>query len=187
MPSRAPGADLEEARSEAAELRVFEADLKRLENEREQALALLDQARTELEYHTVRAPRSGVIDELFIDPGEYVAAGQRALMMHDPENLWVKANIKETDLRHVRTGERVDIVVDAYPDEVRHGTVVRIGGAARSQFALLPNPNPSGNFTKTTQRIELKIALEAADGRLKPGMMVEVKIPRGAASSAPGP
>jgi membrane fusion protein (multidrug efflux system) len=73
----------------------------------------------------------------------------------------------------------VEIVVDAYSEETRTGTVVRIGGAVRSQFALLPNPNPSGNFTKTTQRIELKIELDEYDGRLKPGMMVEVKIPRG--------
>ena len=171
-------ADLAEAESEVAEIKVLEADRVRLNSERNQATLQLDQARTELSYHTIQATTDGVVDELFIDPGEYVAAGQRVLMMHDQQAIWVKANIKETDVRHVATGDRVEIVVDAYSDETRTGTVVRIGGAVRSQFALLPNPNPSGNFTKTTQRIEIKIELDEYDDRLKPGMMVEVKMPR---------
>ena len=171
-------ADLAEAESERAEVTVLEAGLLRLRNERNQAVLQLAQARTQLDYHTIDSPIDGVIDELFIDSGEYVAAGQRVLMMHDPQKIWVKANIKETDLRHVSIGDEVEVVVDAYPDSTRTGSVVRIGAAARSQFALLPNPNPSGNFTKTTQRIETKIELLEPDSRLKPGMMVEVKIPR---------
>jgi membrane fusion protein (multidrug efflux system) len=180
-------ADLAEARSEIAEIKVLEADRARVNNERSQATLQFDQARTELSYHTIQATTDGVIDELFIDPGEYVAAGQRVLMMHDQKDIWVKANIKETDVQHVATGDQVEIVVDAYSDETRTGTVVRIGGAVRSQFALLPNPNPSGNFTKTTQRIELKIELHDYDDRLKPGMMVEVKIPRARETPVSGP
>ena len=121
-------ADLAEAQSEVAEIKVLEADRARLNNERSQATLQFDQARTELSYHTIHATTDGVVDELFIDPGEYVAAGQRVLMMHDQRAIWVKANIKETDVRHVRTGEKVEIVVDAYSNETRTGTVVRIGG-----------------------------------------------------------
>jgi membrane fusion protein (multidrug efflux system) len=171
-------ADVAEAEAERAEVNVLEAGLLRLSNERNQAVLQLAQARTQLAYHTIDSPIDGVIDELFIDSGEYVAAGQRVLMMHNPQKIWVKANIKETDLRHVNVGDEVEVIVDAYPDTTRSGRVVRIGAAARSQFALLPNPNPSGNFTKTTQRIETKIELLEPDDKLKPGMMVEVKIPR---------
>jgi len=171
-------ADLAEAISERAEIDVLQANLQRLHSERTQAELKLEQASAELDYHTMLSPTDGVVDELFVDPGEFVAAGQRVLIMHDPAKIWIKANVKETDLKHISVGIEVSITVDAYPDETRSGTVRRIGGAARSQFALLPNPNPSGNFTKSTQRIETTIELEKHDPRLKPGMMVEIKLPR---------
>ncbi len=171
-------ADLAEATSERAELDILQANLQRLHSERTQAELKLEQASTELDYHTMLSPTDGVIDELFVDPGEFVASGQRVLVMHNPEKIWIKANVKETDLKHISVGGKVSITVDAYPDETRSGTVSRIGGAARSQFALLPNPNPSGNFTKSTQRVETTIELEKHDPRLKPGMMVEIKLPR---------
>src|SRR3546814_19334209 len=66
--------------------------------------------------------------------------------------------------------------LDAYPGEVFEGRVDRIGHAANSQFALLPRLNESGTFTKVTQRIEVRIAVDQRDGRLRPGMMVEVSI-----------
>jgi membrane fusion protein (multidrug efflux system) len=70
----------------------------------------------------------------------------------------------------------VAVHVDAYPDDVFEGTIERIGVAATSEFALLPNPNPSGNFTKVTQRLPVRIAIDQQDGRLRPGMMVVVDI-----------
>lgn len=169
---------LDQAHSEREEINVLHADLKRLRSERRRALLQRDQAQTLLDYHLIHSPTDGVLDELFVDSGEHVMPGQRLLMMHDPKGIWVKANIKETDLRFFDTGSRVDITVDAYPDSSYQGVVSRIGGAATSQFALLPNPNPSGNFTKTTQRVEVQIELDSVDPRLKPGMMVELKIPR---------
>jgi membrane fusion protein (multidrug efflux system) len=172
-------ADLSEVESERAEIDVLKADLHTLEQRREQALRQRERAYVDLVDHTLTSPIDGVIDELFIDPGEYVAPGQRLLIMHDTERVWVKANVKETDIRHLHEGQTVSVTVDAYPDQVRSGTVRRIGESATSQFALLPNPNPSGNFTKITQRLEVAIDLAEQDPRLKPGMMVEVKIRRG--------
>jgi membrane fusion protein (multidrug efflux system) len=67
--------------------------------------------------------------------------------------------------------------VDAYPGRVVHGEIYRIGQAATSKFALLPDPNPSGNFTKITQRLPVRIRLTDKDVELRPGMMVEVDIP----------
>ncbi len=172
-------ADLAEAEADRAEVAVLRSELDALRKQRIQALRQLDQARTELEYHAITSPVDGVVDELFVDQGEHVSTGQRVLVMHDPERIYVKANVKETDLRYFDEGDSVSIYVDAYPGEPRQGVVTRIGGAATSQFALLPNPNPSGNFTKITQRLEVNIELDEPDPRLKPGMMVEVKIPHG--------
>jgi len=70
----------------------------------------------------------------------------------------------------------VAISVDAYPDMDFHGEITRIGDTATSQFSLLPSTNPSGNFTKVTQRIQIEISIEQDRGWLRPGMMVEVAI-----------
>jgi len=88
----------------------------------------------------------------------------------------VDANVKETEIRHLKVGRRVKVTIDAYPGEIFEGTIARVGHAATSQFALLPNPNPSGNFTKVTQRLPVKIAVAQRDGKLRPGMMVEVVV-----------
>jgi membrane fusion protein, multidrug efflux system len=173
-------ADLAEAEAELAEVGVLRAELVALEQRRDMARYQLEQAEAVLSHHTITAPADGVVDALFVDPGEHVASSQRVLVMHDPAGVHVKANVKETDLRHFAAGDPVSIRVDAYPGRTRSGTVRRIGDATTSQFALLPNPNPSGNFTKITQRVEVTIDLDEPDPLLKPGMMVEVKIPRGA-------
>lgn len=124
----------------------------------------------------IKAPSKGKVDRVFIDPGEYVARGQRLLLLHDPSVIWVEANIKETDIRDVKLGAKARIGIDAYPDLEVIGEVVRIGNAATNQFALLPSPNPSGSFTKITQRLPVKISIPQVDGLLRPGMMVEVEI-----------
>jgi membrane fusion protein (multidrug efflux system) len=136
----------------------------------------------DVEDRHIRSPITGVVARTFIDAGEYVQPGQNLLMVHAVEDIWIEANVKETALAKVVQGQHVSIAVDAYPGTGFSGRVERIGSAATSEFALLPSPNPSGNFTKTTQRIPLRIALEnppgsdSADHRLRPGMMVEVSI-----------
>src|SRR5690606_7083911 len=93
-----------------------------------------------------------------------------------PDTIWVDANVKETDFGQVKVGAPVSISVDAYPDIEFTGEVVRLGHAATSQFALLPSPNPSGNFTKITQRLPIRVAIEQREDLLRPGMMVELSI-----------
>ena len=90
--------------------------------------------------------------------------------------MWIKANIKETEIRHLRVGQLVEVTVDAYPNKIFAGELVRIGNAATSQFALLPNTNPSGNFTKITQRLPIKVAVKQEQQLLKLGMMAEIAI-----------
>ena len=147
-----------------------------------QATALeaeLAQKRVEIEEHTLTAPSDGVIDRLFIEAGEYVREGQRLLMMHNPNDVWVEANIKETEIRSLKLGQPVNVAVDAFPDHPINGSVARVGTATTAKFALLPTPNPSGNFTKITQRVPVRIDLDLSniDGiKLSPGMMVEIEI-----------
>ena len=126
--------------------------------------------------HTILSPIDGVVDETFANTGEYVYPGQRILMVHNPDQLWIKANVKETDIRHLTPGLSATVTVDAFPDQTFTGRVAQIGSAATSQFALLPSPNPSGNFTKVTQRLEVQIELDQQYEALRPGMMVELAI-----------
>lgn len=134
------------------------------------------QQQLDLTDRTIRAPVSGVIDRKFVDGGEYVTPGQRLAIMHDPHKVWIDANIKETEVRKLKIGQPVKVSIDAYPDEDFKGTVAIIGNSTTSEFALLPTPNPSGNFTKITQRLPVRIAIDQQGRKLRPGMMVEVNI-----------
>ena len=124
----------------------------------------------------LEAPLQGIVDETFIDQGEYVLAGQLLLMMHDPDDVWVDARVKETLTESLQVGQPATVHVDAYPGRTFQARVWRIGKAATNQFALLPDPNPSGNFTKITQRIPVRLCILHDRGLLSPGMMVEVDI-----------
>lgn len=165
-----------EAEAGRQELNVIRKSILSLSHDEARLQAQRQRQSLDVEDRTVRSGISGIVDRVFVDAGEYVAAGQRLMLIHDPDEIWVEANVKETDLRNISVGSEAHIVIDAYPDLDVSGRVVRIGQAATSQFALLPNPNPSGNFTKITQRLPVKIAVDQVDGLLRPGMMVEVDI-----------
>ncbi|WP_110655349.1 HlyD family secretion protein [Salinicola halimionae] len=156
---------------------VLRQQVKIAESHLASAEAKRDEEKLRIADLQVKSPMGGVIDKTLIDQGEYVSAGQPILMMHDPSKLWVEANIKETDIGALRIGQSVAITVDAFPDQTFSGHVAVIGRAATSQFALLPDPNPSGNFTKITQRIPVRIRFDDGPTDLiGPGMMVGVDI-----------
>jgi len=135
-----------------------------------------DRAGLEVADRTLRMPFDGVVDRVFLEPGEHVQAGQRILLVHNPANVWVDANVRETDVRHFRLGTRVSVTVDAWPGQRFEGEVSRLIEAATSQFALLPSANPSGNFTRITQRLPLRVRLDPPPppGLLRPGMLARV-------------
>lgn len=165
------------ARAEAAvRLDSLTAQAQRARADAESLRARLGLARLDLRDLRLVSPVDGVVDRTFANPGDYLGAGQRVLLMHDPEAVWVEANVKETDLASIRLGQRAQVKVDAYPDRVFEASVSLVGNSATSAFALLPNPNPSGSFTKITQRIPIRIAIRQLGLLLKPGMMVEVSI-----------
>lgn len=175
-------ADLENARAELMlaqaawdEVAVLERRLANLDPEEQQLRARRDRALLDLQDRTITMPFDGVVGRVFINNGEYATPGQRLVMVHDPRHVRVEANVKETDIRFFYPGKTVSLTVDAIPGMTLNGTVISVSHAATSEFALLPSPNPSGNFTKITQRIPVRIAIEQTDGLLKPGMMVTMK------------
>jgi membrane fusion protein (multidrug efflux system) len=125
---------------------------------------------------TILSPIHGVISKRLAEEGQMVQIGQPILVVNDPGEKWVVANVEETKVRRVRKGAKVNIKADAFPGHVFKGQVESIGAAAISEFALLPSDNPSGNFIKITQRLPVRIFLKDPENLLKPGMMVVVSI-----------
>lgn len=169
-------ASLDEALAERDQLDVIDRQISAQDPAEANLKAQLAQLELAAADYTIRSPVPAIIDRTFVEPGEFVQAGQRILILHNPKELWVEANIKETQLRKLKLGQEVHIAVDAFPDDRFMGKVTRIGSAATSRFALLPTPNPSGNFTKITQRVPVKVEFTEMPRQLSPGMMVEVDI-----------
>ncbi|MDB5413810.1 MAG: Secretion protein HlyD family protein [Rubritepida sp.] len=159
------------------EMLVIERQLESLAPQERELTATRDRAALDLADRTMRMPFNGTVDRLFVDPGEYVLAGQRILLVHSPAQVRIEANVKETDVRYFRPGTPVRVTVDAWPGRDFEGVVDRVVEATTSEFALLPSPNPSGNFTRITQRLPLRVQLRPAPppGLLRPGMMVRVE------------
>ncbi|MGS1095808.1 HlyD family secretion protein [Aquamicrobium terrae] len=169
-------ANLDVVQAEQAQIAVLDRQIAVLDSQKAALAAQRGQKQVDLGRREIRAQFDGVIDSTFVEAGEYVGPGTRLLIYHDPGVIWVDANVKETDFGRVKLGAPASITVDAYPQLKVEGKVARIGEAATSQFALLPSPNPSGNFTKITQRLPIRIAIDQHDGLLRPGMMVEVSV-----------
>lgn len=172
----AANASLIEASADREKLLVLDRQVAALIHQKAEIQAQRDRQNLDLRDRLIRSPIDGIVDKTFINPGEYVSAGQRLLMVHNPKKIWVSANVRETDIRHLKVGGKAMVNVDAFPDQVFEGRITRIGSAATSEFALLPTPNPSGNFTKIAQRLNIRIELGKNSALLRPGMMVEVDI-----------
>jgi membrane fusion protein (multidrug efflux system) len=164
------------AQAARGEMEVVARQLESLGPQERELTAARDRAALDLADRTIRMPFDGVVDRIFMDPGEYALAGQRIIMVHAPTQIRIEANVKETDIRHFRPGSPVTVTVDAWPGRVFPGVVDRMVEAATSEFALLPSANPSGNFTRITQRLPLRVRLDPPPppGLLRPGMLVRV-------------
>jgi membrane fusion protein, multidrug efflux system len=136
--------------------------------------ALRALARINLGYTRITAPESGVVSERRVRTGQLVSPGTQVISLVQSE-IWVQANYKETQVRHLRAGDPAEIRVDAFPGVVFRGKVDHVSPASGSQFALLPPDNATGNFTKIVQRVPVKIVLDAGQAtaeRLRPGLSV---------------
>lgn len=136
------------------------------------------QAELDLSYTEVTAPVTGFITHRTVDNGAYVQAGQNLLAVM-PRQVWIVANFKETQLKHMRPGQPVAVHVDAYPQVKFHGHVDSIQAGTGARFSLLPPENATGNYVKVVERVPVKIVLDAVpDGAfvLGAGMSVEPKV-----------
>jgi len=136
--------------------------------------ASLTLARINLSYTRILAPESGIVSERKVRPGQLVSPGTQVISLVQSD-VWVEANYKETQVRHIRTGDPAEIRVDAFPGVIFRGKVDHVSPASGSQFALLPPDNSTGNFTKIVQRLPVKIVLDAGQAaaeRLRPGLSV---------------
>jgi membrane fusion protein (multidrug efflux system) len=172
-------AELDEALADRSRLEVKKAEHAELEARLAEIEARIARQNVDLADRTITSPISGVVGQTFAKAGEYLSEGKRILVLHDPDQIWIESNIRETEVGRLAVGMPVRVEVDAYPDIEFEGKVSRIGDAATSQFSLLPRLNDSGTFTKITQRIEVRIDLEPSDAALKPGMMVEIFVDDG--------
>lgn len=130
-----------------------------------------------LENSLLRAPISGTVIKTEAKVGEVVSTGQTVALIIDESNLYISANLEETEIGRVQVGQKVDIYLDAYPDKTLSGHLMEIGQATNSTFSLMPATNTSGNFTKVTQRIPVKIAIDDSAGlSLSAGLNAEIKV-----------
>ena len=131
-------------------------------------------AQTNLHYTRIAAPTDGVVSERKVRPGQLVSPGTQVISLVQ-RDVWIQANFKETQLRHLLRGDPAEVRVDALPGVTFRGKVDEVAPASGSQFALLPPDNATGNFTKVVQRLPVKIVLEAGQPaleRLRPGLSV---------------
>jgi membrane fusion protein (multidrug efflux system) len=150
------------------------ADAKVAEARAVQTVAEVDLANT-----VIRAPVDGVVGNRGVQAGHYVRAGTNLLSVVPLPAVYLVANFKETQIGRMRTGQRVRIAIDAFPDTPLEGRIDSVAPASGARFSLLPPENASGNFTKVVQRIPVRIALlpdHPLKGRLRPGLSAVVSV-----------
>lgn len=143
------------------------------------ARAALDQAELTLSYAEVRAPMAGVVGNRSVRVGEYLRAGQQAMVIVPVDQAYVVANFKETQVARMQPGQRVRLRLDAFPDVELTGRVESLAPASGSEFSVLPPENATGNFTKVVQRLPVRIAIDRPlpEGvRLAPGLSVTASV-----------
>jgi len=145
-----------------------------------EAQAQLDQAKLNLSYTKIVAPAAGIITRKSVEINQNVATGQNLLTLVSLEGLWVTANFKETQLKHMAPGQATEIEVDS-TGKTYHGKITQIGGATGSVLSLFPPENATGNYVKVVQRVPVRIDFDNLNGEdpnhaLRPGLSVVPKV-----------
>jgi membrane fusion protein (multidrug efflux system) len=142
-----------------------------------QAKAQRDQAQLNLGYTVVKAAQPGRVVQLTAAVGQYAQPGTN-LTMFVPDDIWIWANFKETQLDMMRPGQKATINIDAYPERTIEGHVASVQPGSGTAFSLLPAENATGNWVKIVQRVPVKIVMDnpPTDVALGPGMSTEVNV-----------
>jgi len=129
------------------------------------------------------APCDGIVAKRWLLPGDIAQPGQSIYTINSSKKAWVIVYLEETKMNGVHLGQDVKFKIDAFSKEVFRGKIFSIASGTASQFSLIPASNASGNFTKVTQRIAIKISIDSADSKkslsnflILNGMSAEVKI-----------
>jgi membrane fusion protein (multidrug efflux system) len=162
------------------------ANVEVLNAQQQEAIRLRDELRTalakaerDLAFTEIRAPVTGVIGNRAMQVGDYVQVGQRLASLVPLDEVYIVANFKETQMAHLRPGQKVFVNVDALPDHAIEATVESFSPASGAVFSLLPPDNATGNFTKIVQRLPVRIHVPediATQRALRPGMSVVVNV-----------
>jgi membrane fusion protein (multidrug efflux system) len=139
-----------------------------------QEKANVEQAELNLSYTKIITPQAGLVTKKSVEQGEHISTGQPLLAIVPPE-IWVVANFKETQLKHMKPGQQVIIKVDAYSGKTFRGHIDSIQAGTGSVFSLLPPENATGNYIKVVQRVPVKIIFDEDPNNLKslsPGMSI---------------
>ena len=173
-------AELKYAQTAPQQIAAQNAKVKQALAQVQQAQAQLDQAKLNLSYTRIIAPEAGIITRKSVELNQNVSPGQNLLTLVSLENIWVTANFKETQLRHMEAGQPVKIHVDSTGEDY-DGRVTQIGGATGSVLSLFPPENATGNYVKVVQRVPVRVDFtdlvkEDPDHRLRPGLSVEPKV-----------
>lgn len=168
-------AELASARTAPQRIAVTKARAAAADARVRQAQAMIRQAELNLEYTTVTAPVKGVVSRRTVEVGQVIQPGQPLMTVIPLETVWITANFKETQLEHMRPGQRVSVKVDAYGGREFAGHVESLAAATGARFSLLPPDNATGNYVKVVQRVPVRILLESGqdpEHLLRPGMSV---------------
>jgi membrane fusion protein (multidrug efflux system) len=168
-----------QAEAAAAQVELDRANVQTARAQVRQAQTRLEEAQLQLSYTKVVAPRDGRVTRRSVEEGAYVQTGQ-ALLALVPDDLWVVANFKETQLGRMRPGQPVILHVDAYPRREFKGKLDSVQAGSGAVFSLLPPENAVGNYVKVVQRVPVKIVfdepVDLSQFNLAPGMSVQPKV-----------
>jgi len=152
------------------------------------ALAARDKAAYDLDQTTVQAPADGIIAQASsFKVGQFVGVGTPLFSLVETDDTWIDANFKETQLTHMKPGQKADVVLDTYPDKTFEATVQAVGAGTGAEFSLLPAQNATGNWVKVTQRIPVRLQLTDPDAKLalRTGMSATVTVDTGVSRGFP--
>jgi membrane fusion protein, multidrug efflux system len=166
-----------------AQMNVIAANRVEAERTLTELNTTLAKAERDLSFTSIRAPFDGTVANRAAEPGQFVQGGTRLMALVPADGAYIEANFKETQLADLHAGQKAEISIDAFDGQVFEGKVLSLAPASGSEFSLLPPENATGNFTKITQRVPVKVSVPAElAAKLRPGLSVTVTVDtRGAA------
>ena len=173
-------ASLAHATSQTHQVAMKDAEVSRAEARLKETQADLAFAELQLLHTEIRAPLDGNVSKRSVEVGQIVQMGQPLLAIVPLHDVWVLANLKETQLARIRAGQRAEIRVDGFPEKTFTGVVNSVAAGTGARFSLLPPENATGNWVKVVQRVPVKILLDPKEvgnpHTLRAGMSVGVSI-----------